>query len=143
MTDSKGIRAKTTHSEISIDQLGEMQPGLARLMAEVSDRYWIMYYAADAGNWKMAKLQSSEIKKAFKIATITRPKYAHHLQAFVIGPMAKIDQAIKEQEWENFLAAYESGVKSANGYHVSWDHEEIIWQLPDESPKHLKLDLKD
>ncbi len=32
----------TFHTEISLDQLGEIQLGLAYLMAEVSDRYWVL-----------------------------------------------------------------------------------------------------
>jgi hypothetical protein len=129
----------TNHGTINLDQLGDMQPGLARLMAEVSDRYWILYYAAKAGNWKMASLQSSEIKKAFKIGEITRPKYLDHLQAFINGPMAKMDEAITAQDWKTFEESYSTGIKAANAYHISWNHAEIVWQLPDEPPKHLKL----
>ena len=50
MTRKEQQVAHTPHTDITIDQLGEMQPGLARLMAELSDRYWILYYAAKAGN---------------------------------------------------------------------------------------------
>ena len=131
--------AQTSHGEITLDQLESMQPGLARLMAEISDRYWILYYAAKANNWKMAALQSSEIKKAFRIGEITRPKYLDHLEAFINGPMSKMDEAITDQDWERFQEAYSIGIKAANAYHVSWNHEEIIWQLPDEPPKHLRL----
>ena len=67
MTQNNKPAAHTSHGEITLAQLGGMQPGLARLMAEISDRYWILYYAAKAENWKMAALQSSEIKKAFRI----------------------------------------------------------------------------
>ena len=139
MTQNNKPTAHTSHGEITLDQLGGMQPGLARLMAEISDRYWILYYAAKAENWKMAALQSSEIKKAFRIGEITRPKYLDHLEAFINGPMSKMDQAIESKNWKDFQDAYMIGVKAANSYHVSWNHEEIIWQLPDEPPKHLKL----
>ena len=131
--------AHTSHGEIDLDQIGSMQPGLARLMAEISNRYWILYYAAERANWKMASLQSSEIKKAFRIGEITRPKYLDHLEAFINGPMAKMDEAIANQDWDQFQESYSTGVKAANAYHVSWNHEEIVWQLPDEPPKHLKL----
>ncbi len=139
MGNSDKLIARTSHTEITIDQIGEMQPGLARLMAEISDRYWILYYAAKAGNWKLAALQSSEIKKAFRIGETTRPKYKEHLEAFINGPMAKIDNTIEDQDFSSFESMYDIATKAANGYHVSWDHEEIVWQLPDEPPKHLKL----
>jgi len=129
----------TSHTEMTLDQLGEIQPGLARIMSEVSNRYWILYYAAKGGNWKLAGLQSSEIQKALGIGAVTRPKYTTHLQAFIKGPLAAMSNAINERDWEGFKLAYETGVKAANAYHVVWAHEEISWQLPDEPPKHLKL----
>ena len=55
--------ARTRNGEITLDQLGEIQPGLARIMMEVSERYWILYYAAKAGNWKLAAHESGELKR--------------------------------------------------------------------------------
>ena len=79
MTHDDQPVAHTSHTDITLDQLGEIQPGLARLMSEVSNRYWILYYAAQGGNWKLATLQSSELQKALNIGVITRPKYKAHL----------------------------------------------------------------
>ena len=73
MTEEPQPVARTSHTEMTLDQIGNMQPGLARLMAEISDRYWILYYAAKAGNWKLAALQSSEVEKALRIGNVTRP----------------------------------------------------------------------
>ena len=139
MEESSQPVANTSHTQIALDQLGNIQPGLARLMAEISDRYWILYYAAKEQNWKLAALQSSEIKKAFRIGEITRPKYTEHLEAYINGPMAKIDQTISNENWDAFQSAYEIATKAANGYHEAWNHEEIIWRLPNEPPKHLDL----
>ena len=139
MTEGQQSVAHTSHTEITLDQLGEIQPGLARLMAEVSDRYWILYYAAKGGNWKLAALQSSELQKALRIGAITRPKYTAHLEAFIKGPLTAINKAIKERDWMVFASAYKIGITTANVYHQEWNHEEIVWQLPDEPPKHLKV----
>jgi len=139
MTQEQQPVAHTPHTEITLDQLGEIQPGLARLMAEVSDRYWILYYAAKGGNWKMAALQSSELEKALRIGAITRPKYTAHLEAFIKGPLTVMNKAIEERDWIAFESVYKTGITTANAYHREWDHEEIVWQLPDEPPKHLNL----
>ena len=133
--------AHTPHTEIPLDKLGEIQPGLARLMAEISDRYWILYYAAKADNWKLAALQSAELEKALRIGSITRPKYITHLEAFINGPLTTINKAINQKNWSDFVSAYNAGTASANAYHRKWNHGEIIWQLPDEPPRHLKLNL--
>ncbi len=139
MTQDRQPIARTSHTEITLDQLGSLQPGLARLMAEVSDRYWILYYAARAGNWKLAALQSSEVEKALRMGEITRPKYTAHLEAFIKGPLTAINRAIKVRDWAAFEHGYNIGITAANAYHRDWDHEEIVWQLPDEPPKHLRL----
>ena len=139
MTQDQQPVARTSHTEITLDQLGSLQPGLARLMAEVSDRYWILYYAAKAGNWKLAALQSSEVEKALRMGEITRPKYTAHLEAFIKGPLTAMNRAIEDRDWAAFEHGYSIGVTAANAYHRDWDHEEIVWQLPDEPPKHLRL----
>ena len=139
MTQDQQPIARTSHTEITLDQLGSLQPGLARLMAEVSDRYWILYYAAKAGNWKLAALQSSEVEKALRMGEITRPKYTSHLEAFIKGPLTAMNRAIEDRDWAAFEHGYNIGVTAANAYHRDWDHEEIVWQLPDEPPKHLRL----
>ena len=139
MTNPDKPVAHTSHTEINIDQLGNIQPGLARLMAEISNRYWILYYSAQGGNWKLASLQSSEIKKALLIGNITRPKYTQHVDAFIKGPLTAIDSAIANEDWDEFKSSFDKATSAANAYHKVWDHSEIVWQLPAEPPKHLKL----
>jgi len=139
MTSPDKPVARTSHAEITMDQLGNIQPGLARLMAEISNRYWILYYSAQEGNWKLASLQNSEIKKTLLIGNITRPKYTQHMEAFIQGPLAAIDTAIVNKDWDEFKVAFNKGTLAANAYHKVWDHSEIVWQLPDEPPQHLKL----
>ena len=141
MDDNYQPIAHTSHTYINLDQIGEIQPGLARLMAEISDRYWITYYAAKNGNWTLAALQLSEINKALMIGSVTRPKYKIHIKAFIDGPMKKISSSIESKDWPGFELAFHVTTTSANAYHKSWNHPEIIWQLPDEPPKHLKLDI--
>ena len=39
------VRATTTHGTLTVDEIAAMQPGMARLMDELSRRYWVLYYA--------------------------------------------------------------------------------------------------
>ena len=50
MPDEKPIVGHTKHGDLTLDQLAELQPGLGTLMRDISDRYWILYYAAQGGN---------------------------------------------------------------------------------------------
>lgn len=129
----------TRHTDLTLDQIADMQPGMARLMPEVSDRYWILYYAAQGGNWKLARHELSELRSTLRIAATTRPKYKAALETFTEDHLAAIGQAIESQDIAAFETAYRNGVEVTNEYHREFGHGEIVWQLPDEPPKHLKL----
>ena len=67
------VKAKTPHGEMTIDQLAEIQPGMAAVMKVVGERYTLAYYAARGGNWKLAAYHLNQLRGAFKNAKVTRP----------------------------------------------------------------------
>src|SRR5437879_10741944 len=77
MADERPV-ARTKHCELSLDQLAEIQPGLGRLMPEVSERFWILYYAAKEGNWGLAQYQLNGVRNLLRIGAVTRPKMANY-----------------------------------------------------------------
>jgi len=66
---------RTRYGELTLDQIAEVQPGLGRLMPLVSDRYWIMYYAARGGNWALARYCLDQIRALFRVGATTRPQF--------------------------------------------------------------------
>ena len=140
MADDATPSAHTKHGDLTLDQIGEQLPGMARLMVEVSDRYWILYYAAKGGNWQLARHELSELRKAFKLACIVRPKYLESLETFDAELLTPIDRAIKEKDFAVFEAAYQSATDDANAKHVDLGYSYIDWRLPDTPPGHLRLD---
>jgi hypothetical protein len=130
---------RTRHTELTLDQIAEMQPGLGALMPQVSDRYWILYYAAKGGNWPLARHQLSEIRGLLRLGATTRPRYADYLNDFINGPLSALEKALGQQDIPAFEAAFQKGIEGANHYHQVTGHPEIVWQLPLDSPKHLSL----
>ncbi|MBI4312292.1 MAG: hypothetical protein HY681_10985 [Chloroflexi bacterium] len=133
------VVGRTRHTELTIDQIAEMQPGLGMLMPQIGDRYWVLYYAAKGGNWPLARHQLNEIRGLMRMGALTRPRYADHLNAFINGHVAAIEKAIEQKDFGAFDAAYRRGVEAANRYHELMNHAEIVWELPDEAPKQLRL----
>lgn len=131
--------ARTKDAELTLDDLAEIQPGMARFMLEVSERYWILYYAAKAGNWALARHELGELRKANRHASITRPKYREALMEFDNEYLKPIADAIRAEDWEAFEAAYHRGIDGANSYHRDLGYEYIEWQLPETPPQHLRL----
>lgn len=130
---------RTRHGELSLDQLAELQPGLGQLMPQISQRYWILYYAARGGNWALAHYQLRGIRGLMRIGETTRPKMAKFLRAFQEGHLGAIEKAIEARDWADFEKAYGEGIKGANSYHATTGHPEVVWQLPPTPPEHLVL----
>ncbi|MBI3962108.1 MAG: hypothetical protein HY335_05105 [Deinococcus sp.] len=129
----------TRHGELTLDQLAGIQPGLGRLMVEVGERYWILYYAAQGGNWELAAHQLHQIQSLFKAGAITRPKMAKYLEAYDQGYLAAMAAAIEARDLMAFEKAYRRGIDGANALHQATGHGEIQWQLPPTPPLHLAL----
>ena len=124
---------------LSIDDLAVIQPGLARIMPEVGQRYWKLYYAAREGNWVMADFQLGEIQVLMELGIITRPKYQKHLETFMEDDLGAMAKAIEAKDWESFEQAFQQGVRNANDYHKLNDKEFIVWKLPEYAPPDLDL----
>lgn len=135
----KPLVGHTRQTELTIDQIAEMQPGLAMLMPQIGDRYWIMYYAAKGGNWPLARHQLNEIRGLMRQGALTRPRYANQLNAYMNDYMAVILKAITSEDFPAFEAAFHKGTEEANRLHVETNHGEITWQLPADPPKQLSL----
>jgi len=139
MSEDKPIVGKTKQGELTIDQIASMQPGLNRLMPEISERYWILYYAAKGGNWALAHYQLRSVRSLFRIGIQTRPKMAGYLEAFDTGHLAAVERAIAAREWVIFDKAFRDSIAGLNAMHKATDHGYIVWKLPDELPTHLDL----
>ncbi len=136
------VVGRTKHGELTLDQLAELQPGLGRLMPEVSDAYWSAYYATKGGNWALAKYYVKKIGGLFRLAAISRPRYKKHLEAFQAHTLDPLEKAIAAKDLGSFESAYAAGIAEANRYHVETGHPEIVWKLPPEPPRHLDFGPK-
>ena len=133
------MKGKSKHGELTIDQLVEIQPGLGRIMPEISDAYWYAWYAAKAGNFPLARYYVKKTISLMKLCATTRPKYEKMLAAYETGSLAPLMAAVEANDWAAFEAAYARGVEVANRMHIETGHPEIVWKLPPEPPKHLEL----
>jgi len=139
MADNEPPVAHTRYGDLTLDQIAELQPGMARLMVEVSDRFWILYYAAKAGNWEMARHEFGELRKALQMAGVTRPKYKEPLEGFTNEKLMPVLNAVRASDWSTFEQAFGEAAEAANEMHGEFGYAYIQWRLPGEPPPHLKL----
>ncbi|HVX70225.1 MAG TPA: hypothetical protein VHA79_11115 [Mycobacteriales bacterium] len=125
--------------ELTIDELAMMQPGMDRLMAEVGHRVHRLYYAAKAGNWKLAEYFYTSTVKQLRLCATSRPKYAGDMAAYLEQDCAPVREALRERDQVAFDAAYERFVDRANHYHDVYKKQWLHWKTPDTPPNDLDL----
>jgi hypothetical protein len=133
------VRATTKHGTLTVDEIADMQPGMSRLMDEVSHRYWVLYFAGKAGNWDLARYMLSESEKILRTASIARPKYRDDLASFLRDRFGPIASAIEEKNWAAFEAAYHRGIADSDMYHDKYNKRFIRFRLPDHPPEWFDL----
>ena|SRR5688572_1019613 len=126
-------------AKVTLDQLGLSQPGMARLMAELGPRMHRLYYAAQAGNWPLARYFLNESRSLLKISTVVRPKYAESMARFLEEDVPPVVKAIDDEDWAAFERAFEAMVERGNDYHGEYGKGYIRWRTPDTPPPDLDL----
>ncbi len=130
---------KTKHGELTLDQLAEVQPGMARLMKEIGERYHILYFAAKGGNWKLAQHELKQIVGLMKVGGTLRPKYSHDITSFIQGNLNPISDAIDAREWKKFENAYKNGIDESNKLHEKYGYGFIRYIMPKNPPETYDL----
>jgi hypothetical protein len=133
------IKAKTRNGEMTIDQMAEIQPGMAAVMKEAGNRFTQTYYAAKGGNWKLAAHHLNQLRAEFRTAKITRPKYADDLTTFDKDYLLPIFKAIHDQDWDQFETAFKRGEEGSDLYHDKRGFPHIRYVLPKDPPSNLYL----
>lgn len=126
-------------TELSLDELAGIQPGMARLMVEVSDRMWKCYHAAKAHNRPLARYQLSEATKIMKTSVVVRPKYAESMQRFIDEEIASLRRVVEAEEWDRLDEAFDAVVEATNRYHEEFEKGFLVWKVPEDPPRDLDL----
>lgn len=125
--------------ELTLDELAVMQPGMDRLMAEVGPRAHRLYYAAKAGNWRLADYFYRSMTKQLRLCATSRPKYDADMAAFLDDDCTPVRNAIRERDEKAFESAYQHMVDRANHYHEVFGKGYLRWVTPATPPHDLDL----
>jgi hypothetical protein len=124
---------------LEVEELTRLQPGLARLMPEIANRYWKCAHAGRARNWDLARWQLKEMVKLFRLGNVTRPKYEKDVETFIHEDIEPIRIAIENSDLEAFNHAIDEAIDAANDFHRRWNKQFIVWKLPEQPPQDLVL----
>lgn len=124
---------------LTLDEVGRVLPGMGRLMPEVGERVWKTWYAAEAGNWPLARFQLEEAVGLMELGAFVRPKYQAGMGRFLAEDLAPVRHAVAERDWDRFRSAFDQMVERANHYHGVFGKGFLRWRLPDMPPPDLDL----
>ncbi len=98
--------------------LWNIQPGLGTVMVEYGNRFSRLWFAANAGNWDMAKYQLDEMTEIQEVGETTRPNRAPMLKAFEDKYLAALDKAIAAKDTAGFTSAFNDAANGCNACHA-------------------------
>lgn len=121
-------------------ELSHVQPGLGTVMDEVGYRAWVMYYAAQGGNWQLANYEGpKEMAEIMETGAITRPGKSNALLGFMDGaPLGNVTTAITNHDLAAFNTAYANMISACNSCHATYEPE-ITYSLSSDKPADLSL----
>jgi len=124
------VRATTKHGTLTVDEIAEIQPGMARLMDELGRRWATVYLAAKEGKWDLALYMQKESAMLLRTMALSRPKYREDLETFSKGFMDPVRQALEGRDWPRFEGAYDRSVKASDAYHAKYGKGFIHFRVP-------------
>jgi hypothetical protein len=129
-----GIRVRTKHTELTLEELAGLLPGTGEVMASVSHCFAMCWHAAEGGNRELATYFLNRTRNQLRGLAITRPKYADQIREYESEFLEPLYQALRDDDRAGFHAAYDRAIDQANVYHVDTGHPYIRWARPPEPP---------
>jgi hypothetical protein len=135
----KKFTVSNGHRQMTIEDIATMQPGLGRLMPEIGQRTWKLYYAAQAENWPLATFQAKEIRGLMKLCAVARPKHEEALTRYLAENWKPVQAAVDKKDFPAFEKAFGAAIAAANVYHGLRGKPYIVWKLPATPPPDLDM----
>lgn len=132
--------ANTGKVELTLEDLAILQPGLARLMLEIGNRFHRCYHAAMAHNVRLARFQLSEGTKLLRLCIVIRPQYEDDIVRFIGEDLDTLREAIESADDERFQSAFAAMTDNVNRLHEVWNHGYLVWKVPETPPGDLVLE---
>jgi hypothetical protein len=129
----------TGKSHLTLEELGHVQPGMARVMPEVGARIWKCFYAGKAKNKPLAAFQLKEAVNLMEMGVLLRPKYTDNMYKFIEEQVEVVKKAIDAEDWDAFEPAFHEMIDCANAYHEEYDKPYLRWKIPDTPPPDLDM----
>ena len=117
--DLHSLHERLTELEKKVAQLWELRPNFPALMPEFSERFHVLHYAGEAGDWAVAQHELLEMRRLVRLGGLIDAQKGVLLQAFIHPQLEGLLRAIEDQNGQAFKKALESTVQACNGCHAA------------------------
>ena len=115
--------------------------GLGELMGLAQMRHTKLWFAAQAGNWKLAAYELDELKEGFADVVKYFPTHKQSpvpidqaVDSMMTEPLADLVKAIGTKDRKTFEKAYDTVTDGCNSCHQATDYGFIVVQRPRANP---------
>jgi hypothetical protein len=119
------------------DQVDQLTPETAVLMAQVQTQHAKLYYAGHAQNWELAAYSLHEINEALQAVQIFNDQFedfptplSELVPSLVGPPLGEIHGAIRARDAERFEKAFASLTEACNSCHATLEHGFVQVRIP-------------
>ena len=116
-------------------------PGLGEIMSLQQMRHVKLWFAGQAGNWRLASYELDELAEGFDDAVQFHPTHKDSpvslkdvIPRMVNGPVDALRAAIQKQDSAAFNTTYDQLTEACNGCHVATNFEFNRVQRPASNP---------
>jgi len=113
------LRAEVAKLRKSVVSLQAIRPTLTTLMPDLAERFHVMHYAGEAGDWAVAGHELLGMKSLIDVAKQVDPEKGPMLDGFMTTSFNKISAAIEHGDVASFATALDETIKSCNACHVA------------------------
>ena len=113
----RALRAEVAKLQKSVASLQVIRPTLTTLMPDFAERFHIMHYAGEAGDWAVATHEFLEMQRMVGVASAIDPEKGALMKGFMTGSFNKINAAIEHEDPKSFIKALTDTVKNCNACH--------------------------
>ena len=116
-------------------------PGLGELMSLNQMRHVKLWFAGEAGNWKLAAYELDELKEGFDDVVRYHPEHKDSpvpipdaVRKIMTEPLAEVGRAVEKGDGEGFVRAYDALTDGCNRCHQATNFGFNVVQRPTSNP---------
>jgi len=103
----------------AVRTLKASQPTTTALMPDFAERFHVMHFAGEAGDWAVANHEFLEMQRIMKVIGRINPEYGQMMQGFLSPSFDELNAAMEHGDRQAFNEALTGAVEQCNACHAA------------------------